>query len=356
MPITKYYCLLLLYFLTFLSINGQNSQQKIPLKDVLSDIAKSDGIIFNYNKELIDNIKIFPLPENLELPAKIENLKTQTNLVFKRVSNVIITISKPVKICGYIKDGYSKLPLEGATINGESQYAITDQNGYFEIEVESQEDKLFIRFIGFKTIEKIAKSFSQKECETITMLEQEEVMNVILLQTYLVKGINKKQDWTTSIDYDQFSLLPGLIESDVLQTVQSLPSIISADETVSNLNIRGGSNDQNLILWDDIKMYQSGHFFGLISSFNPLMTQSATVINNGTDVTYTDGVSGTINMQTDKKLNSDFKGVFGVNFINAELFVDVPLGKKSSVQVGSRQSLNDYVSTPTYNVYFDRVT
>lgn len=353
---TKYHCLLFIYLFTFLSLAGQNQQQKIPIKDVLSEIKKSDGIIFNYKSGLLIDVTVFPLPNNLDLSAKIENLEAQTKLVFNRVSDLIYTISKPVKICGYITDGYSKQPLENATVNGDSGYAVTDENGYFEIELKSSDEVLFIRFIGFKTIERPADTFNLSQCETLTLEEQEELMSTILLKTYLVKGINKKQDWTTSINYDEFSLLPGLIESDVLQTVQALPSVLSADETVSNINIRGGSNDQNLILWDDIKMYQTGHFFGLISSFNPHMTQTASVINNGTDVTYTDGVSGTIHMQTERKLNSEFEGIFGINFLNAELFTDIPIGKKSSLQVSTRKSLDDLVRTPTYNVYFDRVT
>ena len=353
---TKYYYLLFLYLFTFLSLNGQNQQQKTLLIDVLSDITKSDGIIFNYKSSLLQDVKVFPLPNNLDLSAKIKNLEAQTQLTFNRVSDAIITISKAVKICGYIKDSTSQLPLEGATVNGESGYAIADENGYFEIDLKSLYEVLFIRFIGFKTIERSAENFNLEQCKTIVLEEQEELMSAILLKTYLVKGINRTQDWATSIDYEQFSLLPGLIESDVLQTVQALPSVLSADETVSNLNIRGGSNDQNLILWDGIKMYQTGHFFGLISSFNPHMTQRASVINNGTDVTYTDGVSGTIHMQTEQQLNSEFKGVFGLNFLNAELFTDIPVGKKSSLQISSRKSLDDLVRTPTYDVYFDRIT
>jgi len=38
------------------------------------------------------------------------------------------------------------------------------------------------------------------------------------------------------------------------------------------------------------------------------------------------------------------------------LFTDIPIGKKSSLQVSTRKSLDDLVRTPTYNVYFDRVT
>ena len=352
---SKNYIFILMCLVSYFTIQGQEKNQRLPLTEVLAEIATAHGITFNYKSGLLNDVEVFPIKNNISLSEKLKNLSEQTNLVFNKISDAIITISKPIKVCGYIKDEFSLQPLLGATINGKLDYAISDENGYFEITLTSSEELVTIRYLGFKTLEQKGEFFNSETCETITMIEQLEQISAVVLQTYLIKGINKKEDWNTSIDYSRFSLLPGLIESDVLQTVQALPSISSADETVSNINIRGGSNDQNLLLWDDIKMYQTGHFFGLISSFNPNMTQTATVINNGTDVSYSDGTSGTIHMKTADKINSKFSGNFGVNFLNAELFSDIPIGEKSSLQIASRKSIDNLIRTPTYDVYFDRV-
>ncbi|WP_299115783.1 TonB-dependent receptor [uncultured Winogradskyella sp.] len=352
---TKFYIFLLLSAFPLYQTLGQNSEQGVPISKVLEEISQAHSITFNYESSLLKDIIVEPVSKDLKLSAKIKNLENQTNLIFERVSDMVYTISKAIQLCGYIRDSESQNPLISATVTGKIAYAVTDDNGYFEIELKSLNEVLTIRHIGFKTIERQLKYFNLEACSTIVMFAQQEVIAPVLIETYLVRGIDKRQDWTTSIDYKKFSLLPGLIESDVLQTVQALPSILSVDETVSNINIRGGSNDQNLMLWDDIKMYQTGHFFGLISSFNPLMTQTASVINNGSDVSLTDGVSGTIQMQTDKQIDSKFKGVFGLNFLNAELFSNIPIGNKSSLQIASRKSVDDFVRTPTYDVYFDRV-
>ena len=353
---TKLYILLFLCISLTLKLIGQSSEQKVPISEVLEAITKAHSITYNYESSLLNGITVFPVSQDLSLSAKINNLERQTNLVFEKVSDLVYTISKTIKLCGYIKGSELSETLIGATVTSKFAYAVTDENGYFEINLKSLNELLTIRHIGFKTIERQVKYFSLEDCGTITMLVQQEFISPILIETYLVRGINKRQDWSTSIDFKRFSLLPGLIESDVLQTVQALPSILSVDETVSNINIRGGSHDQNLILWDDIKMYQTGHFFGLISSFNPLMTQTASVINNGSDVSLTDGVSGTIHMQTEKTIDSKFAGIFGVNFLNAELFSNIPIGNKSSLQIASRKSLDDFVRTPTYDVYFERIT
>lgn len=181
-------------------------------------------------------------------------------------------------------------------------------------------------------------------------------LSEVILSKYIVKGINKLSNGSYVIDFTQFDILPGLIDTDVLQAVQAFPGIQSSNETVSNINIRAGTHDQNLMLWDGIKMYQSGHFFGLISMFNPQITQHVNVFKNGTDVSLTDGVSGTISMKTSSTVNDKFNGSLGVNFIDANGFADVPLSEKSSLQIAARKSISDFTETPTYTNYFERIS
>ena len=177
----------------------------------------------------------------------------------------------------------------------------------------------------------------------------------IVISNYLTSGIVKNNAGTVVIKPKSFGILPGLIEPDVLQTVQALPGVLSVDETVSNINVRGGTNDQNLLLWDGIKMYQSGHFFGLISAFNPYLTESVNVYKNGTSAKFGDGISSIIDMQLSNKIGDDLEAGVGFNLINVDGFAKIPLSKKMELQVSSRRSVNDVIITPTYDQYFKRV-
>lgn len=181
-------------------------------------------------------------------------------------------------------------------------------------------------------------------------------LSEVIVSGYIVKGINKLNNGAFEIDFSDFDMLPGLIDTDVLRAVQAFPGIQSINETVSNINIRGGTHDQNLILWDDIKMYQSGHFFGLISMFNPQITQRVALTKNGSGTEFTDGVSGTIAMETDRNISKKFKGSLGINFIDANGFADIPISEKSSLQVAARKSISDFTETPTYNNFFERIS
>ncbi|MEH6538192.1 MAG: TonB-dependent receptor plug domain-containing protein [Psychroserpens sp.] len=177
----------------------------------------------------------------------------------------------------------------------------------------------------------------------------------VVITNFLTKGISKKSDGKINIKTEDFGILPGLIEPDILQSIQALPGIISVDERVSNINVRGGTHDQNLILWDGIKMYQSGHFFGLVSAFNPYLTKEVNVSKNGTSVKFGDGVSSVIDMQQSNSLDQDFKAGVGFNLIHADGFAKVPLNEQAEIQVSARRSVTDFIFTPTYDQYLQRV-
>lgn len=177
----------------------------------------------------------------------------------------------------------------------------------------------------------------------------------VVVNNYLTTGITKLNDGSITVKPETFGILPGLIEPDVLQTIQALPGILSTDETVSNINVRGGTHDQNLLLWDGIKMYQSGHFFGLISAFNPYTTKRVNISKNGTRAKYGDGISSIIDMQLPNEIDHLFKGGIGFNLINADGYAKIPISRKTELQVSTRRSITDLINTSTFEQYSKRI-
>ena len=61
---------------------------------------------------------------------------------------------------------------------------------------------------------------------------------------------------------------PGLLgEVDLVKQVQILPGVTTVGESASGFNVRGGSVDQNLILYDALPVFGSSHVFGFLSAF-----------------------------------------------------------------------------------------
>ena len=64
------------------------------------------------------------------------------------------------------------------------------------------------------------------------------------------------------------SALPNLGEVDIFRSLQFLPGVQLGSGETSELYIRGGSPDQNLMLLDWMPIYQTGHMFGFISGIS----------------------------------------------------------------------------------------
>ncbi len=346
-----------LLFLFFHESYTQVKKENQTLRAVISQIEKEFKCSFSYADENIDNITII-IPSSLTTLQEVINyLQDNTPLNFTILRDNIIAVSNKkstISICGYLLDIDTGEALQNVAIQTTNHNVITDVNGYFELENLTSNQLVSMQHISYKTVRIVAHKFTDTKCNSHFLVPNVEQIKEVVIRNYLARGINKTTTGSFNVDYNNFGTLPGLIEPDVLQTIQALPGIQSADETVSNLNIRGGSHAENLFLWDGIKMYQSGHFFGLISAFNPYLTKNAILIKNGTDANYTDGVSGSILMATDTELNRQFKAEIGVNLINADILVDTPIGKKSSLQLSARKSINELWKTPTYKQYFEK--
>ncbi|MDH7444730.1 TonB-dependent receptor plug domain-containing protein [Aquimarina sp. 2201CG14-23] len=342
--------------LTFIlsPLKAQTGKDTYPLIVVLKNIQKKFGYRFSYVDQELNDITIPKPPELAELDETILYLETTTPFRYTILKDNTITLSYRIKeICGTILDLNNKI-IPNATIKTNNHGTISDAEGRFRIKIDSPNDIIIITYIGYKPLRIPILDFKEKPCKKIILTQKVESLNEIILNDYLIKGIQKRNDGSVTVNYNNFGILPGLIEPDLLQTIQALPGVLSVNETVSDINVRGGTNDQNLILWDGIKMYQSSHFFGLISAFNPYLTKNVQIFKNGSSSRYGEGVSSVIAMNTTNEINENIDASIGVNLISADGYIDAPLNKKSSIQLAVRHSLNEIIETPTYDRYFDK--
>ena len=363
MPKTRLNCVVLFLLLTisvFYSCWGQNpaSVGQVNIVSYIGQLEQRFDVKFSYLDEDLASLMI-DVPNSDDLDNILKDIENQTQLIIKRLSDRYYTLSKSVTvdICAKVLDNFEKNTLGGASVEvlGSSIATVTDLNGSFRLNNIPRKAVVRIRHIGYKVRYITAEELvSPDPCKTILLgISYQELEEVIIYQ-FLTTGISKQRDGSIEINSEEFGILPGQIEPDVLKTVQALPGIKSIDETVSDINIRGGTNDQNLILWDGIKMYQSGHFFGLISAFNPYLTDKVSIIKNGTSAQYGDGVSGVIIMETADEIAPNFHGGAGFNLISGDLYGQIPFSDKLALQFSGRRSVTDILNTPTYDQLSDR--
>jgi len=223
-----------------------------------------------------------------------------------------------------------------------------------------------IHFSGFSTLKEILSTIKQQTDLEFQFVDHQNIIikkgvinpnititaldEVLISNEYLTTGFDKNEkDGSIKVTPDDLGILPGLTEPDVLQSLQLLPGISSPTESASDIHIRGGTPDQNLVLWDGIKMYHQGHFFGQISAFNPYITESINVFRSGTSAKYGDRVSGVIDIHSSDKVHDNLTVGMGANLIQADAFIKTPIVKDQlSITASIRRSYSDLLNTFTF--------
>jgi len=347
--------------------------QEVNLQEVISYLEEEYGFLFSYKNEAVKDIKVTPpaqpFPIQLFLSETLKNTKFEFEIVDKNFillsDNVKTTIiedeSKLILLCGFVRDLNTQKALIGANIYlKKAQIGVsTDENGQFSLVTEDsvENDNLVISYIGYKEKRLPAVDFIKKPCQTVSLDYLEFDENMVVVKEYLTDGIKLKEE-TNSISFQpaKIGTLPGQAEPDVLNTIQFLPGITSPDGSASNICIRGGTPDQNLILWEDIPVYHSAHYFGMISAFNPYIIDEAEVFRGGFSSDYGGRISGVIDLKS-KDINQEKPTIgVGVNMVNPYVYGKIPLLKnKASIVFSLRRSMAEIWRSPTYESITRRI-
>ena len=349
---------LLAYFMIVLSIPAQNKKQTIALKEIIASIENRHHVTFNYSVNINETYLIAP-EEFLSLEQQLMYLEKQTDFYFENIDNKFINISlktkkKPTTLCGYIYSSSDNKPIENANIKtSDNKHITSNSEGYFEIK-KTVKSEITISHIGFTTKKINQTEIKDNDCIKIILESELTNLQEIITNSVLATGITKNSDGSFIIKPKKFSILPGLIEADILQTMQQIPGVNSHDESVANINIRGGTHDQNLFLWNGIRMYQTGHFFGLISAFNPNLPHNISIYKNGSSAFYGESVSSVVNISSTPENFEKNTISAGINMINADFYAKKSISKTAYIEISGRKSITDYLETPTYVKYFDK--
>jgi hypothetical protein len=354
----------LLFLILSISAKAQvdySAYTEVNLSIILSEIEKQHKVVFSFDADLVGSKFISLQKGSYTLSEILERLEDQANLSFDFIDGQNILIYRPepkqYALCGYLKDEQTLDPIAFANIYTPDGRAGTSSNeaGYFEIQIEG-DPRLLASYLGYQKLELIAQSLADSTCLDFLMKLGGISFKPVLLKEYLTDGISQSNlGNTVIIDPGEMSMLPGAVDNDVLASIQFLPGISSPSESLSNIHIRGGTPDQNLILWDDIPLFHTSHLFGTISALNPFVIDKVNVYRSGVNSEFGGRVSGVIDIETKNEIISKFKGSAGINFTHTYLNLNIPLWKNSSLQFSSRRSITDGWSSPTFISYAEKV-
>ncbi len=238
-------------------------------------------------------------------------------------------------------------PLIGATvrISDPNLSVATDTNGYFKFNLPAGNYTLKVSSVGFYDYTERVQMVGNILLDIKLIQQVKELQQVEVSDQSKDKNTASTTQGTSRMTIGTIKKLPTLLgEVDIIRSLQTLPGVTTVGEGANGFNVRGGNIDQNLVLMDEIPIFNSSHLLGFYSVFNPDAVRDMTLFRGGTPPQYGGRASSVLDIKL-KEPNWDSTQVSGgVGILASRLLVETPLAKeKLSVMLAARASYTDFL-------------
>ncbi len=247
-------------------------------------------------------------------------------------------------LSGYIKDESSGETLIGANVFlQENQAKGTSSNnyGFYSIQLPTGEHNIIFSFIGYKNqILKIDLTENKKADIKLTPEGASLSTSITVTAENDNANIENTEMGVIQLPTKEVKQMPALLgEVDLLKIVQLLPGITSAAEGNTGFFVRGGGQDQNLILLDEAVVYNAGHVLGFFSVFNADAIKNTTIVKGGMPANYGGRLSSVLDIRMKEGNNQNTSIEGGIGVIASRFTIQGPIQKeKSSFIISGRRT------------------
>ena len=251
---------------------------------------------------------------------------------------------------GKVTDKNGVLPSVNVFILNTNLGAGADENGNYKITgIPEGEHEVRFSAIGYQTKVVEVIIYPNKTTELNVTLS-EAVIEIESVQVTGMKVQQQNDTRTSLIDLNprNAKILPGAAE-DVLRTLQSLPGVLAPNDFSSQLVVRGSGPDQNLIIMDDVEIFNPYRLYGVVSMFNPDAVSDVNLMSGGFPAKYGDRLSAVLDVTNREGDNSkNLRGNINVSIVDANIVLEGknPFNVKGSWLVNSRRTYYDLVIEP----------
>lgn len=260
-------------------------------------------------------------------------------IVFLKIYSIAL-FAQTYTLHGVIKDSLTGETLVGANIYiAESrQGTVTNAYGFYSLHVPQGETSVVYSYLGYKPV-KISVNMVNNIQKNILLQPVLKELNEVSVRANRTNA----QQYTTSLNKITAARIKSITtatgEPDVFKALQLMPGIQAVNEGASNLYVRGGSYDQNLILLDEAPVYNPTHALGFFSSFNTDAIKNVTVYKGAFPAQYGGRLSSVVDITMREGNYNKMQVNAGLGLIASRLSIEGPIVKdKASFILSGRYS------------------
>jgi hypothetical protein len=221
---------------------------------------------------------------------------------------------------------------------------VTKSDGSFELPLSPGLHLISINYINFEE-KMVDLEIYTNGVSVIELEETPTLLDEVVIQDRTASEITTSGIGQTQLSVKEIKRAPALLgEVDLIKQVQITPGVTTTGEAASGFNVRGGSVDQNLILYDGLPVFNSSHVFGFFSSFNSEAIRDVTFYQGGIPSEFGGRVSSVLDIRSKEGSYEKWGASGGIGMVSTNLLVSGPIVRnKTSIAASVRTTYSDWL-------------
>ncbi len=270
-------------------------------------------------------------------------------LLFLFLCSTAATAQMRHTLSGTITDKSNGETLFGASIflKGTTIGVVTNEYGFYSITALEGEYTLQVSYMGFTEINRRVTLDKDQKIDLEISEFSTELEEVVVTGDEPERALLKKPEMSVAkMNIATVKKMPVVLgEVDILKSLQMLPGITDNGEGGGGFHVRGGGQDQNLVLLDEAIIYNTSHMFGFFSVFNADAIKDVKLYKGGIPARFGGRVSSVLDVRQKDGNSKNFALTGGIGLISSRLTVEGPLFKeKGSFLIAGRRSYADLLA------------
>ncbi len=320
------------------------------LKEALTDILGQEvrfTLMFDYAVVFSVDPKIFIHSQELIQNAIAQKWDLEEIVIGDKEKR---SLSKSVTIRGVVKSEADNRALAGVIIELENGIqTVTDVNGQYELLITQGEHVVTYKMSEYNEKLIILKIY-QNGTLNISLGDNPVFLDEVVITDQRLKDVKVGQSTIRISDIKRAPTFLG--EVDLVKSIQSQPGTTTVSELATGFNVRGGSADQNLVLYDGVAIFNTSHALGFFSAFNSNAIRNVSFYRGGIPVQYGGRASSVMDVTSAEGNPNKWKLSGGIGFISTDINVGGPIKQDTTLITASvRTSYSDWILNTVKSKY-----
>lgn len=304
--------------------------------EALVRLSRQTGINIVFNDQFFQDCEPVTLDVRQEpLIRVLERLTACSRLGYRWIGNQVVLYRKTERyiLSGYVRDSDTGERLIGASIRANQASgagAISNEFGFFSLFLEEGNYRISVSYVGYQSISRDIL-MDRERLETFSLKPNSALPEVVVSALPFSESGSRGDENRHNLPNSALRNLPGPGgEADLLRLAALQTGVQTGVDGLGGLHVRGGNSDQNLILLDDVPVYNPNHALGLFSVFNPATVNNARLWKGDFPARYGGRASSVLDVRTRDGHFREYHGDITTGLFASSATVEGPLVRDTS--------------------------